>query len=347
MRMGRIRERELPLALRGRSREVVALVELLRERALYDPVAEGLLSAVQYDRTYFDKIVASVLPLLEKLTTGRTAELIAPDYFDLHDPRPIFDWMEVIRRGGIVYVGLDALSDQTVASAVGNSMFADLTSVAGRLYKHGLTHGLPELPGEAPAARPVLSIHADEFNELIGEEFVPLLNKAGGAGYQVTAYTQTWSDVEARIGSRAKAGQVAGNFNTLIMLRVRELATAEMLTRQLKEVPLYSLSQNSGVSDSSEPLSPVDFVARNEDRLTMAEAPLLTPGDLMELPKGQAFALLEGGQLWKIRIPLPEARDDPCMPESLAAIAEEMGRAAERGRALPRPEPAGHSDGRG
>jgi hypothetical protein len=35
---------------------------------------------------------------------------------------------------------------------------------------------------------------------------VPLLNKAGGAGFQVTAYTQTWSDVEARIGNRAKAG---------------------------------------------------------------------------------------------------------------------------------------------
>ena len=153
-RMGRIRERELPVALRGRSREVVALLDLLRERSLYDPVAEGLLSAVQYDRTYFDKIVASVLPLLEKLTTGRIAELIAPDYFDLDDPRPIFDWMEVIRRGGIVYVGLDALSDQTVASAVGNSMFADLTSVAGRLYKHGLTHGLPELPGEAILSAP-------------------------------------------------------------------------------------------------------------------------------------------------------------------------------------------------
>ena len=29
-----------------------------------------------------------------------------------------------------------------------------------------------------------------------------MLNKAGGAGFQVTAYTQTWSDVEARIGNR-------------------------------------------------------------------------------------------------------------------------------------------------
>ena len=54
------------------------------------------------------------------------------------DNRPIFEWLEVIRRKGIVYVGLDALTDTTVASAVGNSMFADLVSVAGHLYKHGL-----------------------------------------------------------------------------------------------------------------------------------------------------------------------------------------------------------------
>jgi hypothetical protein len=39
-------------------------------------------------------------------------------------------------------------------------------------------------------------------------------------GLQVTAYTQTLSDIEARIGNRAKAGQVIGNFNNLFMLRV-------------------------------------------------------------------------------------------------------------------------------
>ena len=56
-------------------------------------------------------------------------------------------------------------------------------------------------------ADPTISLRADEFNELIGDEFVPLLNKAGGAGFQVTAYTQTWSDVEARIGTRPKQGR--------------------------------------------------------------------------------------------------------------------------------------------
>lgn len=313
-----------PLTLKGRSPQVIALTQYLREHDLYDPVLDGLRTAIEYDRSYFDKIVASVLPLLEKLTTGQTAELISPDYFDVTDPRPLFDWRQVIRTGGIVYVGLDALSDTTVASAVGNAMFADLVSVAGELYKHGLGRGLPELGSANP--NPVISVHADEFNELIGEEFIPLLNKAGGAGFQVTAYTQTWSDLEARLGNRAKAGQVTGNFNSLVMLRVKELATAELLTQQLPRVEIFSLTQVSAIDDSADPASPVDFTSRNEDRIGVSEVPLLTPADIVTLPKGQAFALLEGGRLWKLRLPLPEAGRDPAMPASLQAMAAEMAR---------------------
>jgi conjugative coupling factor TraD (TOL family) len=313
----KISERNLPAALRGRSKEAIALMRHLQAQDLYDPVLDGLVSAFKYDKTYFDKIVSSVGPLMEKLTTGNIAELISPDYLDKNDTRPIFEWMEVIRRKGIVYVGLDALTDTTVASAVGNSMFADLVSVAGHIYKHGVD-------GESIDTPPTISMHADEFNELIGDEFVPLLNKAGGAGFQVTAYTQTWSDVEARIGNRAKAGQVAGNFNTMIMLRVKELATAEMLTDQLPKVEVFTLMSVSGVNDSSEPGSGIDFRSRNEDRISVSEVPLLTPAELITLPKGQAFALLDGGQLWKIRMPLPATDSD--MPETLTEITNEMER---------------------
>ncbi|EFA5472213.1 conjugative coupling factor TraD, PFGI-1 class, partial [Escherichia coli] len=77
-------------------------------KKLYDPILDGLRSAVRYDRTYFDKIVASLLPLLEKLTTGKTAELLAPDYLDMSDTRPVFDWEQVIRKKAVVYIGLDA-----------------------------------------------------------------------------------------------------------------------------------------------------------------------------------------------------------------------------------------------
>ena len=52
---------------------------------------------------------------LEKLTSGAVGKLISPDYFDPDDKRPIFDWMTVMRQGGIVYVGLDALSDAVVS----------------------------------------------------------------------------------------------------------------------------------------------------------------------------------------------------------------------------------------
>lgn len=321
---GAISERNLAAALRGRDRDAIALMRYLQAQDLYDPVLDGLVSAFRYDKTYFDKIVSSVGPLMEKLTTGRIAGLISPDYLNDDDSRPIFEWLDVIRRKGIVYVGLDALTDTTVAGAVGNSMFADLVSVAGHIYKHGV--GDPADPASQPVQMPVISMHADEFNELIGDEFVPLLNKAGGAGFQVTAYTQTWSDVEARIGSAARAGQVAGNFNTLIMLRVKELATAEMLTEQLPRVEVFTLMSVSGVNDSSDPMSGIDFQSRNEDRISVSEVPMLTPAELVRLPKGQAFALLGGGSLWKIRMPLPDERDDPVMPASLAAIANEMER---------------------
>ena len=317
------KEKNLPTALRGRNPKAIALARYLQDLDLYDPVLDGLASAFKYDKTYFDKIVSSVGPLMEKLTTGRIAELISPNLDNDADPRPILEWMEVIRRKGIVYVGLDALTDTTVASAVGNSMFADLVSVAGHLYKHGVTARSDDEEIPAGPKPPPISLHADEFNELIGDEFVPLLNKAGGAGFQVTAYTQTWSDVEARIGSRAKAGQVAGNFNTLIMLRVKELATAEMLIDQLPTVEVHSLTSVSSVDDSSEPGSGVDFRSKNEDRLNSTEVPLLSAADLVTLPKGQAFALLDGGQLWKIRMPLPDVDDDRTLPKDVDAIVQQ------------------------
>ena len=316
-----ITDRNVEHAFRGRDKRAVAFLKYLEQNQLYDPILDGLRSAVRYDKTYFDKIVASLLPLLEKLTTGKVAELIAPDYGDAEDPRPIFDWYSVIRQKGIVYVGLDALADQEVATAVGNSMFADLVSICGKLYKHGTEHGQP---GPPVYRLPTISLHADEFNELMGDEFIPLVNKGGGAGMQVTAYTQTWSDLEARLGSRAKAGQVIGNFNTLVMFRVKELATAELLTQQLPIVETNELMLVSSSRDSSHPGSGIDFTSQNEDRISVSRGPMIAPSDIVALPKGQAFVLMEGGQLWKVRMPLPSKDRDPTLPQDLRAMAQAM-----------------------
>ena len=107
------------------------------------------------------------------------------------------------------------------------------------------------------------------------------------------------------------------------MLRVKELATAELLTDQLPKVEVHSLMSVSGVDDSSEPGSGIDFRSKNEDRLSTTEVPLLTAADLVALPKGHAFAFIDGGQLWKIRIPLPDVADD-ALPKDMDALCAQL-----------------------
>lgn len=307
----------------GRGDRLIALDQAIMETGLGDDVLEGLRSAFKYEKTYFDKIVASLLPLLEKLTTGKAAELLSPDYLDLEDNRPIFDWRQVVNQKAVVYIGLDALSDPTVASAVGNSKFADLVSYAGERYKHGDSHGFRD--GFEDEQNPIV-VHMDEFNELMGDEFIPMVNKGGAAGLQITAYSQTYADIQAKIGSEAKAKQVSGNFNNLIMFRVKDVETARILTDQLPSVNVHEITLIAGYNDSSDPNSDIDFTSRHEDRITTSQSTMLEAHDLMKLPKGQAFALLEGGRLYKLRLPLPKSNKRRKLNVAFAEITRDMQR---------------------
>lgn len=299
-----------------------ALRKYVETNKINDSVIRGLLSALRYDRSHFDKLVASLLPLLEKLTTGNIGKLIAPDYLDVDDERPIFDWTQVIRKKAIVYIGLDALTDTEVAAAVGNSMFSDLVSTSGSIYKHGFEQGM--LDGKKNSM-PKICLHADEFNELMGDEFLPMVNKSGGSGMQITAYTQSRGDIEAKLGSAAKARQVEGNFNNLIMLRVKEAETAELLTNQLPEVEINQKMTVSGANDSSDTGNDIDFTSSTQDRISKLRVPMLEPSNLTSLPKGQAFCLLNGGILSKVRFPLPAMdKGEEQLPGALQDLTAKM-----------------------
>jgi len=310
----------IPRGLLDRPSDLSALVLLVKELRLNDPVLDGLSAAVSYERSFYEKIVASLGPFLEKLTTGATGKLISPDYFNPEDKRPIFDWMQVIRQGGIVYVGLDALSDAVVAGAVGNTMLADLVSVGGKLYKTGLD---PH-HAEGKIVLPTICAHFDEVNEICGPEFVPMVNKLGGSGFRITAYTQSVFDIEARVGDKARAGQILDNFNHVVMLRVKSPTTAKFFTDQVEEVDVNTLGLVTGVTDKASEGDGIDFISNNQDRVTTKPVPKITPSDMLQLPKGQAFALLDGNHLYKLRIPLPDTSNDPFVPESLRAVAADM-----------------------
>ena len=312
---------ELPRAFAGRSVDCYVRYKLVEKYGqAVGPIAVDLAAVIKYDKTYYDKLVSNIGPLLEKLTTGMAAELISPDYFDLEDPRPMFTWEQVIRRRGIVYIGLDALSDMTVSAAWGGSMIADLVAVAGRIYKQGIHTGTPGSEGQGE-----ICLHADELNELVGPEFTQMVNKCRGAGIVVTAYTQAVADLQSGLGDVSKAEQLIGNFGNKIFMRVPTLASAKLMTDTLPVVRIKTVMAVSGVNDSNDMLDGSHFDSRNEDRISEESTPLLNASELQGLPIGQAFAQLDGGRIFKLRVPLLE---DPKgaleMPDSISGIVDKL-----------------------
>ena len=114
-----------------------------------------------------------------------------------------------------------------------------------------------------------------------------------------------------------------GRPTTYIMLRVKSPETAEILTNQLKDTEIRLMTIMTAATDSSQPGSGVEFTSMTRDQITTQRVPLIHNSDLVSLPKGKAFALINGGQLFKIRLPLPAGEDDD-MPEDLRAMAADM-----------------------
>lgn len=310
----------VPGHLKNRDPRAVRLVQFYKAQEDYDPVADGLRRAFEYDKTFFDKISVAVQPLLEKLLAGRIGELINPDYGDLTDARPVLDWETAIRQRAIVYCGFDALTDPEIAAAVGQGFMADLVAYAGELYKHGAGQNLA-----VPEAPPEICLHLDEFSELVrGPEIIQALNKGRGAGLRFSVYTQTLADIAAGLGSRERADQVIGNVsNTIIMLRVADLKTAELLSERLGPVEVNMLMLVSAATDSSEPDSPIHFTSTMQDRVSTQKVLLLEAGYLMQLPRGHAFVLMAGGQLYKVQLPELDAPAHR-LPGDLNRIASDM-----------------------
>jgi hypothetical protein len=51
----------------------------------------------------------------------------------------------------------------------------------------------------------------------------------------------------------------------------------------------------------------------------------LQPANIIQLPKGQAYALLDGSKLYKLRFPLmDDAKDNIPIPKDIEAICREM-----------------------
>ncbi|MGQ3887856.1 type IV conjugative transfer system coupling protein TraD [Legionella sp. CNM-1927-20] len=254
--------------------------------SLHDQILIDLYDAAIMDKHYYDKITASVGPVLSEINKSNASNL-----FSFSQSPNEIELMKSIKEKKVIYIGLDSLTNPNIAQAVGKAFLSDLVSTAGKIYKESNAHYR-------------LNLHCDELSEIIQDSFVKILNKAGGAGFQVTAYAQTIQDMEVALGSKAKAEVSEGNFNTLIMLRVKNEETANLLVKVLPQVGVVGHTQVSMVNDTPHGDDGVYFNTTNEDRVQTTSAPMIEVNDIISLPKGQAFVLVNGGELYKVRIPL-------------------------------------------
>jgi conjugal transfer pilus assembly protein TraD len=231
---------------------------------------DGLLSLVEHNRMHFSKMIASLIPVLNMLTSGELGDLLSPDEEDENDKRPILDTSNIIAGKHVLYVGLDSLSDSIVSSAIGSIVLADFASVAGMIYNSG------NKPGR-------ISMFVDEAAEVVNLPFIQILNKGRGAGFQVVMATQTLPDIVARLGDEARARQVVGNCNNLITLRIKDGDTQKFVVETFGQTWIKTVQQSiSNAVNSSENI--INYSGNSGQSLTFGEHDLFPQHLLGHLP---------------------------------------------------------------
>jgi conjugal transfer pilus assembly protein TraD len=179
--------------------ERMAARHLARSRRAPTPELDRLLILALRPREHAQKLGSALVPVLSKLTSGCSRELLSPDSGG-------FSWGNLDRERGVAYFFLGSLLGADSAGAVAKLALLDFQSYAGTLYAYG--------GGCGP-----LSLFVDELADAISPPFISLLNKGRGAGIRIAASAQTLADLEAALGSDARARQVLGNVNSIVQFR--------------------------------------------------------------------------------------------------------------------------------
>ena len=249
----------------------------------------GLISTFEHNRDHFQKMVASLIPILSMLTSDPLTELLSPDLEPGHEKR-VTDMSRIIRNDMVAYVGLDSLADSTVGSAIGSIMLADMTAVAGDRYNYGIDE------------KKSINVFVDEAAEVINNPTIQLLNKGRGAGFKMYIATQTFADFASRLGDENKARQVLANTNNKITLRVLDSETQKYISDGVPKIKARTMSVRYGHNIDSNVND--EYSASYQEQATAEEADLIPPGVLSELPPLHFYARLSGGKTLKGRLPI-------------------------------------------
>ncbi len=277
---------------RNKDRLLQAYVAFYQEVAIHEAQSvdlDGLISTYEHNRDHFQKMVASLIPILSMLTSDPLQELLSPDFEPGHE-RLVTDMSKIIRGNKVVYIGLDSLADSTVGSAIGSILLADLAAVAGDRYNYGIDTLAP------------VNLFIDEAAEVLNQPAIQLMNKGGGADFRVTIATQTFADFASRLGDENKARQVLANTNNKIALRVLDSETQKYIAEGMPQIKVRSMVLRYGHNVDTHIHD--EYSASYQEQILEEEADLFPAAMLGELPPLHFIARLSGGRTLKGRIPI-------------------------------------------
>lgn len=268
-------------------------LDILVQRGHHNEAVEALSTIYKHDSAHYSKMIANLVPILGMLTTGELGTLLSPDPRDVSDQRPMTDLQALIRSNAVVYIGLDALANKTISSAVGSMLLSDLTSVAASIYNFA----------GAEAENKKVFLIVDEAAEVVNDPYIAMLNKSAGAGFVNVAAAQTVPDFAARFESMDKARQMLGNFNNMFAMRIKDRVTQDFVIETFGETYIYTKQVIMGTSSSTEK-NLTHFTGSIQERVTETLDDMLPPDVLGQLPNWQYIAAVSGGRIIKGRLPI-------------------------------------------
>lgn len=278
-----------------RDRILEAYIDFYKQIAIHEAQSsdlDGLISTFEHNRDHFQKMVASLIPILSMLTSEPLAALLSPE-FKIGDQEHATDMAKIINNNQVLYLGLDSLADGTVGSAIGSIMLADLTAVAGDRYNYGIDSNKP------------VNLFIDEAAEVINQPTIQLMNKGGGALFRVTISAQTFADFPARLGDENKARQVLANINNQIVLRVIDAETQQYIADSMPRIKAQSLSIRYGHGVDAKIQD--EYQSSYQESMLAEEAELFPAAMLGNLPPLHFLARMSGGRVIKGRLPILKA----------------------------------------
>ena len=257
----------------------------------------GLVTILEANKEWFGKMIVSITPMLNKLTTDDLKALLSPDYTDLDDKRPIMDMKRIVEGGHVFYIGTDALADPSVGKALTAMVVADLASVAAEFYNHGT----PDDDGAEPRR---IHLVIEEWGDSMCEPLVQLANKGRGAGVFIWALGQTFSDlVVAFGGDEASAKRFMGNMNNLIVGAIQDPDTVKLVSEKFSNTAIKQVGESKGVGSKTEDTG-MEFSANQGRTASDLVTELIPPDVFYQMPDLQYVALINRSLKIKGRIPV-------------------------------------------